>query len=114
MACEATVTYECDEQNENCMKTETTPTPGMPDDPTEDTGPATDEEICQAGIDLNNDLFKEKCQEPTAISENKWDSSQKVCYTETTTTYYDGRDPAITFTTEVIDNQVCCDDSIGG
>ena len=46
MACEPVVVYECDENNENCMKKQTSPTAGSPGQTTDTSGPATDEEIC--------------------------------------------------------------------
>ena len=36
-----------------------------------------------------------------------------MCYSETITTYSDGRDPGTTSTIEIVDNSLCCGDGSG-
>ena len=64
LACSSIISYECDGDNDNCMKTTSTPIPGG-NGTTEDViTDATDEEICSEGIKQDDSAFKEKCPEP--------------------------------------------------
>lgn len=93
-ACEVVVTYDCTDENA-CTKTLTKFVPNG-EGALIDIGPTLTAEsekpdICQAGIDNNDDQLKTQCDDPTSTqSDIQWDATNYVCYYEVTTEYYDG------------------------
>ena len=101
-ACEPQVEYKCAEGK--CTKNISTAVPAgegameSKDGEVEAT-PEDKEAICQEGIEKKDASLKTQCKPAESKEEFKWDEAEEICYRESSTNYFDGTEPPVSFKT---------------